>query len=322
MSDSQKDASIFFYDRSGEVTDTKEELLAGLLDSPKSIAPKFFYNDRGSELFDEITRLPEYYLTRTEIELLNRHVDDIANLIGPDCVLIEYGSGSSEKIRLLLDSLLPEVYVPLDISRARLSSAASALASEYPWLEIRAACLDYTNDFELPFPMEGKHKIAFFPGSSIGNFDHQDALEFLQRVRRLVGVEGGLLIGVDLKKEQEILNAAYNDSQGITAAFNKNMLNHVNDLIGANFVVDHFEHMARYNARKGCMEMFLVSALDQLIKVGDRTISLRDGEKIHTENSYKYTAQEFTQLAGRAGFSRHVLWTDDNDWFGVFFLSA
>lgn len=311
--------TVYFYDNLPEPEDAAAQLLEGLRKQKKSISPKFFYDERGSELFTEITRQPEYYPTRTEMGLFRRHADEIAELAGPDCLLIEYGSGSSEKIRLLLDSLKPKVYAPLDISRDYLASAARSLAEDYPWLEVRAACLDYSRDFELPFDIDAR-PIGFFPGSSIGNFSRVAAFEFLARVRRLVGETGALLIGVDLKKDEKILNAAYNDAAGVTAMFNLNLLEHLNRDFGGNFDVANFDHMARYNAEAGCVQMFLVSRVDQVCAVAGEKFSIKAGERIHTENSHKYSKDEFLDMAGRAGFRRHEFWTDENAWFGLFYL--
>lgn len=311
--------SVYFYDNLPEPEDAAAQLLEGLGRSGKCIAPKFLYDEKGSELFTEITRQPEYYPTRTEMSLFAQHVDEIAEVVGRDCLLIEYGSGSSEKIRILLENLRPKIYAPLDISREYLASSASALAREYPWLEVRAACVDYSREFELPFDVDAK-RVGFFPGSSIGNFNRDTALDFLVRVRKLVGAEGGLLIGVDLKKDPEILNAAYNDAAGVTAAFNLNVLEHLNREFDADFDTGNFAHLAEYNEEQGCMQMFLVSLVDQAFSIAGETFSVQAGERIHTENSHKYSIDEFLNMASRAGFRRHHCWTDENSWFGLFYL--
>lgn len=311
--------TVYFYDNRPEPDDAAAQLIDGLSKPNKFIAPKFFYDERGSGLFTEITRQPEYYPTRTEMSLFEHYADEIAESVGRDCLLIEYGSGSSEKIRMLLESLRPRVYAPLDISREYLAAAASALAEDYPWLEIRAACLDYSREFELPFQIDAKH-VGFFPGSSIGNFSRDAAFDFLVRVRKLVGAEGGLLIGVDLKKDEKTLNDAYNDAAGVTAAFNLNVLEHLNREFDGNFDIDKFAHLARYNEREGCMQMYLESLEDQVFAVAGETFSIKAGERIHTENSHKYARDEFLGMANRAGFTRHHFWTDKNSWFGVFYL--
>ena len=311
--------SLYFYEIDPVIESSLEEILLGLSESQKMISPKYFYDERGSELFMEITRQPEYYLTRIEIGLLQRYADEITAQIGEDCLLIEYGSGSSEKIRILLESLRPRAYAPLDISREYLVVAAGALALEFPWLEVHATCLDFTADFELPFAMDAR-RVAFFPGSSIGNFNRMDACEFLGRVRHLVGKQGGMLIGVDLKKDPTLLDAAYNDANGINESFNLNILNHLNEKYDADFVVSEFQHVAKYEADNGCVAMYLRSAVNQEVDMAGTQIKFTAGELIHTENSHKYFVDEFVDMAREAGFNKHKLWTDDNKWFGGFYL--
>jgi len=312
-------STVHFYDHGIEPEDFSEEILAGFRAKPKLLSPKFFYDEKGSHLFTEITRQPEYYLTRTETLLLQTHAQEISEMIGDDFLLIEYGSGSSEKIRFLLESLRPSIYAPVDISRDFLADAAEALGREYPWLEVHATCVDFTNEFELPFASE-KRRVSFFPGSSIGNFDRIEALEFLARIRRLVGNDGGLLIGVDMKKDEAMLNRAYNDARGVTAAFNLNILEHLNREYDADFDLDSFAHEASYNEDLGCVQMFLISKKDQSINVAGAVIRLKAGEKIHTENSHKYTVGEVITMAEAAGFTYSRVWQDDQELFGVFYL--
>jgi L-histidine Nalpha-methyltransferase len=311
--------SLLLYDIPSEQEDSETQLLSGLLALEKSISPKYFYDEQGSRLFTDITRQPEYYPTRTELALLQENTGEIIELVGKDRLLIEYGSGSSEKIRILLESLRPKVYVPIDISRAYLTKAADALNKEYPWLEIRATCLDYTREFELPFEI-ATPPIAFFPGSSIGNFSRDEALQFLKRVRHLLGDDGGLLIGVDLKKDIRILNAAYNDANGVTGKFNLNILRHLNREFSGNFNLDNFFHLAEYDARQGCIQMFLKSKCEQLVNLAGHEIFLGEGETIHTENSHKYSLAEFQEMADNAGFTQHKVWCDARQWFAVFYL--
>jgi dimethylhistidine N-methyltransferase len=311
--------ALHFYDLPIESTESLGQVIAELTQPQKTISPKYFYDERGSELFMEITRQPEYYLTRTEVTLLRRYASEMTEAIGEDCLLIEYGSGSSEKIRILLDSLKPRAYAPLDISRDYLAAAAGSLAAEFPWLEVHATCLDYTREFELPFSVEARH-VAFFPGSSIGNFNRTEALDFLRRARGLVGQGGGMLIGVDLKKDEGILNAAYNDAGGVTQEFNLNMLSHFNTLFDADFDPTEFTHLAQYEAENGCVAMYLTSRSEQTVNVSSTSIRLARGERIHTENSHKYANDEFLRMATQAGFSHHRFWTDDAGWFGIFFL--
>ncbi|MBL6690183.1 MAG: L-histidine N(alpha)-methyltransferase [Pseudomonadales bacterium] len=313
-------STVHFYDRSVEIDDHGDEILTGLLEKPRTLSPKFFYDEKGSELFTEITRQPEYYLTRVETALLRKHVDEISELIGEDFILVEYGSGSSEKIRILLDSLKPAIYAPLDISGEYLAQAAQALGREFPWLEVHATCVDFTGEFELPFTST-KRRVSFFPGSSIGNFDRSEAQSFLGRIRNLVGDAGGLLLGVDMKKDPRILNEAYNDRQGVTAAFNLNILVHLNREYGADFNVESFRHEARYNEEEGCIQMFLKSEQDQRVNLMGTCLEFTQGEKIHTENSHKYTVAEVEEMANEAGFSKIRTWQDDQGLFGLFYLS-
>ncbi len=311
--------SLYFYEIDPAIESLLDEILLGLSEDQKMIPPKYFYDERGSELFMEITRQPEYYLTRTENALLQRYAHEITAQIEEDCLLIEYGSGSSEKTRILLESLRPRAYAPLDISKDYLVAEAGALTIEFPWLEVHATCLDFTADFELPFSVDAKH-VAFFPGSSIGNFNRTDASKFLGRVRRLVGKQGGMLIGVDLKKDPALLDAAYNDANGITESFNLNILNHLNEKFEADFVVSEFQHLAEYEADNGCVAMYLRSVVNQEVDIAGTRIKFTAGERIHTENSHKYFVDEFVDMAREAGFNEHKLWTDENNWFGVFYL--
>jgi dimethylhistidine N-methyltransferase len=312
-------STVYFYDQGVETSDLSEEILAGLNRTPKTLSPKFFYDEKGSQLFTEITRQPEYYPTITETQLLRDYASEISELIGEDFLLIEYGSGSSEKIRILLDSLRPSLYAPLDISRDYLAQAAEALGREYPWLEVHATCVDFTAEFELPFESEKRH-VSFFPGSSIGNFERSEAAAFLSRIRSLVGADGGLLIGVDMKKDILVLNEAYNDKKGVTADFNLNILEHINREYSADFDLSQFRHEAKYDVTKGCIQMFLVSTCDQSVSVGGHHFQFVDGEKIHTENSHKYTVEEVLVMALGAGFSKAKTWLDEEELFGVFYL--
>ena len=311
--------SLHFYDHADRQDDFTEEIIRGFRAREKFISPKFFYDERGSQLFADITRQPEYYLTRTETKLLQQHAGEISELIGDDLLLIEYGSGSSEKIRILLDNLRPSIYAPVDISRDYLAQAAEALAREYPWLEVHATCVDFTNEFVLPFHSE-KRRVSFFPGSSIGNFDRDEAAAFVGRVHKLVGDDGGLLIGVDLKKDEAILNAAYNDEKGVTADFNLNVLTHLNREYDADFDPQGFEHQAVYNEEKGCVQMFLISNRSQTVSISGEEFGFEPGEPIHTENSHKYTIDEVLQMARGAGFSRTKTWLDENKFLAVFYL--
>jgi len=310
-------SSIQFYDFHPPLADLKKEVLTGLSCQPKAISPKFFYDKQGSELFDKITELPEYYPTRTEISILKQHGPEMASLLGEECFLLELGSGSSQKIRLLLDALQPAAYMPMDISKEHLLESAQTLATDYPELEIHATCVDYSDEFQLPYSPKKATKAAFFPGSSIGNFEPSQAQVLLERIAQLLGPEGALLVGVDLKKAPQRLNTAYNDAQGITAAFNLNLLTRINRELKANFELSQFSHHAFYNQELGRIEMHLVSNQSQEVQVDGQTFAFAEGESIHTENSYKYTVEQFHSIASDAGFLPEQVWTDDSELFSV-----
>ncbi|MFQ5643214.1 MAG: L-histidine N(alpha)-methyltransferase [Thiogranum sp.] len=310
-------SGIHFYDLHPAPADFRSEVLSGLARSPRQLPPKFFYDRRGSQLFDAITELPEYYPTRAEISILEQHGAAIADLLGRDCLLLELGSGSSKKIRVLLDALRPAAYMPMDISRRHLLESAQALAEEYPALEVHAVCADYTADLELPYCPEHLPRAAFFPGSSIGNFEPLQARALLQRVAVYLGEGGRLLIGVDLKKDAGVLRAAYNDEQQVTAAFNLNLLQRINRELDADFDLQAFSHDAFYNADEGRVEMHLVSRNRQTVTVAGQRFDFAAGETIHTENSCKYHVEEFLSLAGQAGFVSDQVWTDEQQFFSV-----
>lgn len=309
--------AINFYDQQPPETDFAQEVLEGLCRQPRRLSPKLFYDRRGSELFEAITETPEYYPTRTELALLEQHADEMAELLGRDALLIELGSGSSRKIRLLLDALCPAAYMPVDISRDFLIDAANELAVDFPGLEVHATCADYSVGFELPWRPHGMPRAAFFPGSSIGNFEPLQAQQLLGHVARALGKGGHLLIGVDLKKSPDILNAAYNDAEGLTAEFNLNLLVRINRELGADFIIDNFHHQAFYNAAEGRVEMHLISHCPQWVEVAGIQHQFATGEGIHTENSYKYSLDGFHRLAAAAGFEPVKVWTDKEDLFSV-----
>ena len=309
--------ALHFYDYHPLMADFRAEVLGGLSQASRQLSPRFFYDRHGSELFDAITELAEYYPTRTEISILQEHGETIADLLGHDCRLLELGSGSSKKIRVLLDALKPAVYMPVDISREHLLGSAEALAADYPALEVHAVCADYTTDFDLPVCPDHLPRVIFFPGSSIGNFEPSGAVELLRRMAQHLEEGGRMLIGVDLKKDVELLNAAYNDSQQLTAAFNLNMLHRINRELEADFDVQAFTHHAFYNEREGRVEMHLVSREVQAVTVAGQLFEFAAGETIHTENSYKYGVEEFQALAEGAGFVPEKVWTDDDKLFSV-----
>jgi L-histidine Nalpha-methyltransferase len=309
--------TVHFYDYHPPVADFRAEVLDGLTQTPKRISPKYFYDQRGSELFDAITELPEYYPTRTELGILEDKGEAIAEFLGDECMLVELGSGSSRKIRTLLDALEPAAYVPLDISRDHLLGSARALAADYPDLEVHAACTDYSSDFQLPDLPPHLPRVAFFPGSSIGNFEPDDASQLLARLGRHLGDNGKLLIGVDLKKHNHILHAAYNDAKQVTAAFNLNLLERMNRELEADFDVELFEHQAYFNDDAGRIEMHLMSRIDQTISVAGTQVDFTAGETLHTESSYKYSIEEFHALAEASGFVADQVWTDEQQLFSV-----
>jgi len=314
-------AAVFrFHDAESAVADLRAEVMRGLARAPKSIPPKFFYDQRGSELFDAICLLPEYYLTRAETEILRRHARDIARLIGPDAVLVEFGSGATEKVRLLLEALSPAGYLGIDISSEFLTAATARLARDCPWLPVHAACADFSKPLALDYPPPDSKRLVFFPGSSIGNFTPAESIAFLAHQRSLVGADGGFVVGVDLKKDERVLHAAYNDAAGVTAAFNLNLLARIKRELGAEFDLGGFAHEAPYNAAAGRIEMYLVSRREQAIRIEGREFHFAAGERLHTENSYKYSIAEFQSLARRAGYASAAVWTDAAERFSVHYL--
>lgn len=305
--------------------DFRKDVLAGLNhDDQKTLPCKYFYDERGSKLFDRICTLDEYYLTRTEMAIMETHIDEMVDLIGPRALLVEYGSGSSLKTRILLDHL-PDLaaYVPLDIAREHLLQSARELQAAYPDLLIRPVCADYMNDFHLPdIERPSNQTIVYFPGSTIGNLEPDVAVRFLQNTAERAGPGSSLLLGVDLDKDRATLEAAYNDSEGVAAAFNKNLLRRINRELDANFDLDQFAHRATYRPERRRVESHLVSQTDQHVQVGEATFFFAEGETIHTENSYKYDPDEFTELARRGGYAVERVWTDPDDLFSVQYLVA
>ena len=312
--------NIQFHDLHPTLADFRDEAVAGLRQRPRRIPPKFFYDERGSQLFDAITATAEYYPTRSEMEILATRAGEIAERIGTGSLLVEPGGGSCAKVRILLSGLEPVAYVPMDISRDHLHAAAQELAAEFPWLEVHAAHADFTQQMELPPSAPEGPRVAFFPGSSIGNFDPEAAVGFIAAVAELVGPGGFLLIGVDLRKEKAVLDAAYDDAAGATAAFNLNLLERMNRELEADFDLDAWAHCAGYNEQMGRVEMHLQSLRDQQVRVAGEVFDFSAGETIHTENSYKYRIDEFQDLARRAGMDSVGVWTDRNGLFSVHLL--
>lgn len=314
-----KTAAVRFYDELPVGPDLRGEVMRGLAATPKSIPPKFFYDQRGSQLFDAICGLPEYYLTRTETAILRDCAGEVAQLVGPGAVFVEFGAGATEKVRLLLDVVRPVGYLGIDISREFLLAATRRLAHDYPWLEVHAACADFCRPMKLTYPPSTARRLVLFPGSSIGNLTPAESEEFLAAQRALVG-DGGFLIGVDFKKDTAVLHAAYNDSQGITADFNLNLLARIKRELGAEVDLDGFAHEAVYNADAGRIEMYLISRRSQAIAIDGERFEFAAGERLHTENSYKYGLAEFQALARRAGYEPVRAWTDAQARFGVHYL--
>lgn len=300
------------------------EVLEGLRQPRKELPCKYLYDERGSRLFDEICDLPEYYPTRTELAIMRRHAPDMADALGPGCLLVEYGSGSSVKTRRLLDHLeRPAGYVPIDISGEHLLRAAATLAETYPGLEVLPVCADFTGYYEVPAPSRpARRNAVYFPGSTIGNFGPSEARDLLGRIASTCGPGGALLIGVDLKKDGSVLEPAYDDAQGVTAAFNLNLLRRINRELGGDFRLDCFRHRAFYNADEGRVEMHLISLAPQTVRVGEAEIPFNEGESIRTECSYKYALEDFGALASAAGFDVAAVWTDEARLFSVQYLTA
>jgi dimethylhistidine N-methyltransferase len=301
----------------GSVPDFLSDVVAGLSLPQKSLPPKYFYDAAGSRLFERICRLPEYYLTRAELALTRRHMAALARFAGRGCELIEYGSGESLKTRLLIRALRPAAYLPVDISAAALRAAAQRLYREFPWLRIAPVQGDFSRPLEIP--LLKKPRVVYFPGSTIGNLTYEEAHGFLSMSR---GVAPKMLVGVDRKKDPVRLHAAYNDAAGVTAAFNLNMLARINRELGADFDLQRFSHYAFYNAALGRVEMHLVSLARQVVRLRRHRFAFDVGESVHTENSYKYSVEDFRTLARDAGFAGKKIWTDRKGLFAVHGLVA
>jgi dimethylhistidine N-methyltransferase len=302
----------------------RADVLRGLSAPAKELPCKYFYDEAGSELFERITGLEEYYLTRTELAVMEWHAAEMAGLLGERCLLIEYGNGSSTKTRLLLDRLRdPAGYVPIDVAAEQLARSAAAIAVEYPHVEVLPVCADFTGPVELPVPRKPPaRRVVYFPGSTVGNFTPAETVALFRRAAALCGAGGGMLLGADLRKDRRVLEAAYDDRQGVTAAFNRNLLARINRELGADFAVEQFAHRAFYNAAEGRIEMHLVSRRDQQAHVGGATFSFATGESIRTEYSYKYRLRDLQDLAEAGGFEVARFWTDEREYFSVHYLTA
>lgn len=316
--------SLSFVDLQPAAARFLDDVLAGFAADPKALSPKYFYDARGSELFEAICDLPEYYPTRTELSLMRDCVTEMVASLGADCLLIEFGSGAGIKTETLLRALHPAAYVPVDISGDALRASAARLATTFPGLPIIAVCADYMQPLEIPGldPYAAARRVIYFPGSTIGNLTQEEALAFLHDARRLAGAGGAMLVGVDLKKDPAILHAAYNDAQGVTAEFNLNLLHRINRELGADLDCTRFRHVAFYDAAAGRVEMHLESLCAQTVSVGGRVFEFAAGERVHTENSCKYGVEEFRDLARAAGFRPQQVWVDAREYFAVHLLVA
>lgn len=297
------------------------DVIEGLGATPKRLAPKYFYDKTGSMLFERITEQPEYYPTRTEMRILRDHASDIAKVLPAGGCLVEFGSGSSTKIRILLQAARVAAYVPVDISAEFLEQQAADLRRDFPDIAIVPVPGDFTRPFDLPAEVAAMPRAGFFPGSTIGNFDPHEAAEFMRHAGRILGQGAVLVIGVDLEKDTDILNAAYNDAAGVTEAFNLNLLERINRELGANFDLRGFEHHAFYNRERHRIEMHLASLRRQKVRVCGESFDFRPGETIHTENSYKYTIQSFRAFARGSGWRPLAVWTDPDGLFSVHALT-
>ena len=299
-----------------------DDVVAGLSQPQKTLPSKYFYDERGSKLFDDICDLDEYYLTRVESALLAEHVGEIASIVGSRVLLIEYGSGSSLKTRLLLRNLdQPVGYVPIDISGDYLSRVGLELQAEFPGIEIMTVAADFTRTFDVPDPSKPEsRRVVYFPGSTIGNFQRKQAQSLLAGMADVAGVDGGVLIGIDLDKDRDVLCAAYNDSRGVTAQFNLNILQRINRELGAGFDLNNFKHEAIFNSDTSCIEMHLVSTRRQSVNVCKYSFEFEESETILTEYSHKYTFGSFKQLANEAGLDVKRSWADPDNMFAVMYL--
>lgn len=299
------------------LTSDQLEIIKGLMQVPATISPKYFYDAKGSALFEDITRLQAYYPTRTEHAIMSTHAPEIARRVGASCTLIELGAGNCQKAKALCELIKPAHFVAVDISEAFLHDAVARMRLTFPDIEIQAIAADLTADILLPASLPAQRRLVFYPGSSIGNFDPPQALALMSRIRGLIADDGALLIGVDLVKDEAVLNAAYDDGEGVTAAFNLNVLDHVNRLIGSDFDTSQWQHRAFFNADQSRIEMHLEAKASQLIHWRHGARSFARGECIHTENSYKYRVEDFVELLERAGLPQTQVWTDEHAWFAV-----
>ena len=316
-----------FSDLEPSLIDFRDHVFHGLSLPQKKFPPQFFFHDKkGSDIFRKICQLEEYYITRTEIDILRKNSKEIASIIGEKCLLIEYGSGSIEKVHPLIDTLdSPTAYIPIDIAKEHLFSYAELTSCKYPNLNVIAVVADYTQELELLNcklldSKEIKNKVILFAGSTIGNLDRAQAIALLKKSADLLNGQGAMLIGVDLKKDPIIMHAAYNDSQGLTAKFNLNILDNINRELNADFNLDNFYHYAPYNPTLGRIELHLISKKTQVVTISGERFTFKEGESIHSENSHKYSKEDFREIAQAAGFKLKKTWIDDNNLFSIHYL--
>jgi dimethylhistidine N-methyltransferase len=315
--------SVILRDYHPRLDEMADEVLAGLNERQKTLPCKYFYDAAGSQLFDAICALPEYYLTRTELGIMETHLGAMAAALGERVILVEPGSGSSVKTRLLLEHLTePVAYVPVDISREHLLQAADRLNRQYPQLEVLPVCADFNQAFEVPTPARpADRSVVYFPGSTLGNFAPREAVALLRHMRRLAGASGALLVGIDLAKDRVVLERAYDDAAGITAQFNLNLLTRINRELDADFDLARFHHRTLFNEKESCIEMHLVSTKVQSVRVAGERFEFQAGEHILSERSYKYTPEGFAALVTRSGLKIEQQWTDDRRYFCVAYLT-
>lgn len=311
--------NVTLHDYSPTPVSFREAVVSGLSKPQKTLPCQFFYDERGSALFEEICELPEYYPTRTELGILDSIGEELGERVGEGVRLVEFGCGSARKVTAVLRTMDVSSYVPVDISRAALLGLIDDVSRRFRELEVQAVCADFTQPLEIPGE-NGVNNVGFYPGSTIGNLTPSEAVGFLRTVRQLLGPEGLLIVGVDLVKPTEIIERAYNDAAGVTAAFNRNLLHRINRELNGDFRIDGFEHAAFFDSEEGRVEMHLVSREDQVASVEGQRFEFRTGESIHTENAYKYRLYEFEALARKAGFETLEVWTDDRDMFSVHLL--
>ena len=305
-----------------DAANIREEVLRGLLSEPKYIPTFYHYDERGSQLFDRITTLPEYYLTRLDIEILKSFGAEIAQVIGPRCEIVEFGSGMNEKTLILLETLQqPSAYIPMDISLAPLLELAREIARRFPQIKVLPVCADYNHELQLPTTEGSQRSVVYFPGSTIGNFEVGEAVAFMRRCRELVGLSGGMLVGVDLRKDRSIIQPAYDDSAGVTREFGMNVLHRLARDFHTKVPLENFHHISPYNEEEGRIESYVVCDRDTVLTLNGEQIAIAAGERILTEYSYKFSLEQFAALAEQAGFRVDQVWTDPRGWFSYQWLT-